>query len=119
MTVSIRFIENTVNADVNSIKVSSRGNDYQLISIVVVRTLEIAAGTNTNILKWEGAGVIKAIASHLLQRNNATIIVSDVLNPNRITLDATRKIINYAVPNDGVAIPANSHFRLLLIIGDY
>ena len=125
MTSVIRYVKNNID-DVNLSSVNSTGSDYQLVAFDIVTTADIAVTdpvTSTVVLKWTGAGEIKAILS-MIVRNLAT---GGMITPGavyyrshtRMKLDATNKIINITIPRDGTEIPANSVISLLLAIGSY
>lgn len=119
MTVSVRYVQNTIAPNAATIPVGSTGKDSQLVAFDITCTGGIAANANANILQWTGSGKIQSIISFQVLSNVGAINVPVAAATTSVTIDATGKIINVAVANGGTAIAANSIIKLLLVIGNY
>ena len=119
MTTAFRYVQNTVAPNAATIPIGSTGKDSQLIAFDITCTAAIAANANANILKWTGAGKIQSVISFQVLAAAGGINVPVAAATTSVTIDATGKIINVAVANDGTAIAANSIIKLLLVIGNY
>ena len=122
MTASIRYVQNTIAPSAATIPVGSTGKDCQLLVFDIVCTGGIAANTNANILQWTGSGKIFSVMSFLVLDANATpgsIYVPVNADSTNVTIDATGKIINVAIANNGTPITANSTIKMILVIGTY
>ncbi len=123
MTSVVRYVKNTSTAANVNVAVTSTGKDYQLIAFDITTVAGIAAGAHANILTWIGAGKIKSILSVFVRNpDDGEVIPLGAVAQNThslITLDATAKTINIAIPAAGVALDANTVVSLLLVIGNY
>jgi len=127
MTVSVRYVQNTMDGGANTPSIGSTGTDSQLVAIDVTTTVGIAAGANANVLQWTGSGKIKSVFNVFMRRNVAPNNTGEVIpmgavaqnTHTTITLDATGKIINIALLAGAPAIPANTTISFLLVIGNY
>ena len=123
MTSVVRYVKNTSTAANVNVAVTSTGKDYQLIAFDITTVAGIAAGAHANMLTWTGAGKIKSILSVFVRNSDdGEVIPMGAVAQNThslITLDATAKTINIAIPAGGVAIEANAIVSLLLVIGNY
>lgn len=127
MTVSVRYVQNTMDGGANTPSIGSTGTDSQLVAIDVTTTAGIAAGENANVLQWTGSGKIKSVFNVFMRRNVAPNNTGEVIpmgavaqnTHTTITLDATGKIINIALLAGAPAIPANTTISFLLVIGNY
>lgn len=119
MTVSVRYVQNTIAPDAATIPVGSTGKDSQLVAFDITCTNAIAANASANILQWTGAGKIQSIISFQVLNEAGAINVPAAAATTSVTIDATGKIINVAVAQNGTAIAAKSIIKLLLVIGNY
>jgi hypothetical protein len=122
MTSVVRYVQNTTTAANVNTNAGSTGTDYQLVVFDITTTAGITANANANILTWTGAGKIKSIASVLIKATNTQGVVGvgiTLVTATNIIIDATGKVINLAVSNGGVGIPANATICLTLVIGNY
>ena len=127
MTVSVRYVKNTMDGAGNTPSIGSTGTDSQLVAIDVTTTVGIAAGANANVLQWTGSGKIKSVFNVFMRRNVAPNNTGEVIpmgavaqsTHTTITLDATGKIINIALLGTATPIPANTTISFLLVIGNY
>lgn len=123
MTSVIRYVKSTTTAPNVNTAVGSTGSDYQLVAFDITTTAGIAAGANSNILTWTGAGKIKSIQNVFIRNpaDGEVIPLGEVDQATHtiITLNDTGKIINISVPGGGAALDAGCVVSLLLVIGNY
>jgi len=119
MTVSVRYVQNTIAPNAATIPVGSTGKDSQLVAFDITCTAAIAAGANANILQWTGSGTIQSIMSYQVMAPDGTINAPSPVNVTKVTIDNTGTIINVNVAASGTAIAAGSLIKLLLVIGNY
>ena len=111
----IRYTKATKAAADQPVKSSTlKGKDKQHLVFDLTLTNQIAKNTNQDIFKWEGSGVIEAIASFWLTTQAGALII-----PVGHTVTFANNTVNIAIANgeNDQAIAANSKLVLSLIIG--
>jgi len=119
MTCAVRYVQNTTTAANVNTSVASTGGNYQLIAFDIITTAGIAANANATVLTWAGAGKIKTVLSFMVRNAAGAINVPVAAATTSVTVDATGKILNVAVADNGTAIAAGSTISMALVIGNY
>ena len=122
MASVIRYVKNTLGG-ANIPDVNSTGADYQLVAFDITTPTEIGLEATITVLKWTGAGTIKAILSVMFREPvSGRVIPMGELDPDthtKVMLDETNRIITITIPEGAMYIPGNSVINLLLAIGNY